>query len=420
MRRDNRGHGENTRSVHLPSPSVPQQAPVGLPVWRTSAFSFAGAAEHADLLSDRTPGYCYSRIDNPTSDAFAAALASLEGVRVSDPVEGQAFASGMAAITAVFLAFTGAGTHVVAPSTGFGGTRDLITGVLARFGVESTFADMGDPVAVRRAMRPATRMIWAETLSEPTGAVADLPGLAEVARDAGAMLAVDSTLATPVVCRPLEHGADLVVHSATKYVGGHGDATGGAVVGRMRPMAEIRRVRVETGAALAPDEAFLLRRGLETLPLRVRRQCDTANIFAAAVARHPAVRSVDYPGLPGHPGNARARALFDAGPEGGRYGAIVTITPNGGREAGLALVDAVRLALVATSVGGTRTKVAHVATTTHQRLDDADLRAAGIDPGAVRFSIGLEDADDLVRDVTEALDTIGRAIPAVSVSACGG
>ncbi|MBX6766320.1 MAG: PLP-dependent transferase, partial [Actinomadura rubrobrunea] len=172
----------------------------------------------------------------------------------------------------------------------------------------------------------------------------------------------------------------------------------------------VRRVRVQTGATLAPDEAFLLRRGLETLPLRVRRQCDTANLFAAAVARHPAVRSVDYPGLPGHRGHERARALFAAGPEGTRFGAVVTVTPSGGRRAGLALVDALRLATPATCVGGTRTHVAHVASTTHRCHDDAALRAAGIDPGAVRFSIGLEDADDLVRDVSEALDAVAGTL----------
>ncbi|GAA2574002.1 O-succinylhomoserine sulfhydrylase [Actinomadura fulvescens] len=366
---------------------------MGLPVWRTSAFAFADAAEHAGLAS--------GHVANPTAEAFAAGLAALEGAGLDgDPVEGEAFGSGMAAVTAVFLAFARSGAHVVAPSSMYGGTRDLLTGTLGRFGVDTTFADLGDADAVRAAMRPATRLVWAETLGASGLEVPDLPLLAELAHEAGALLVADSTLATPVVCRPLEHGADLVVHAASTFIGGHGDATGGAVIGRPEPLEAVRRVRSETGSVLAPDEAFLLRRGLETLPVRVRRQCDTANLFAAAVAGHPGVRAVDYPGLPGHPGHELARRLFTAGPEGTRFGAVVTVTPHGGRDAGPALVDALRLPLVAASLGGTHTTVAHVASTTHPRLDEA----------AVRFSIGLEDVDDLVRDVTEALDTIGRAL----------
>jgi cystathionine beta-lyase/cystathionine gamma-synthase len=401
--------GENTRAVHLPPPTVPEQVPLGLPVWRTAAFSFQNAAEYADVLGDRRAGYSYSRVDNPTVDAFAAGVAALEGGRLAgvDTV-GQAFGSGMAAISAVFLACTGAGAHVVAPAAVYGGTYGLLTNQLSRFGVAADFVDMTDLDAVRAAIRPTTRVVWAETLANPTMAVADLPALAGLAREAGALLAVDSTFATPVVCRPLEHGADLVVHSATKYIGGHSDATGGVVVGRPEMLAAIRAVRIDTGGVLGPDEAFLLRRGLETLPLRVRRQCDTASVFAAAIARHPAVRSIAYPGLPEHPGHQIARRLFDAGPEGTRFGAVVTVTPHGGRRAGMALADALRLATVATSLGGTHTKVSHAASTTHRQLDDAALRSAGIDPGAVRFSIGLEDAADLIRDATNALDSLAQ------------
>ncbi|MFG1999293.1 trans-sulfuration enzyme family protein [Spirillospora sp. NPDC048911] len=417
MRRDTRRQGENTRAVHLPSPPVPRQSPVGLPIWRTSAFAFEGAAEHADVVSDRTPGHCHGRVANPTADAFAAGLASLEGAGLGgEPVTGQAFGSGMAAVTAVFLAFARAGAHVIAPSTVYGGTRDLLVGLLNRFGVDATFVDMAEPGAALAAMRPATRLVWAETIADRGLDVPDLPLLADIAHEGGALLAVDSSLATPVVCRPLEHGADLVVHSATTFIGGHGDATGGAVIGRPELVEAVRRVRIETGSVLAPDEAFLLRRGLETLPVRVRRQCDTANLFAAAVAGHPGVRAVDYPGLPGHRGHELGRRLFTAGPEGTRFGAIVTLTPDGGREAGQALVDALRLPLVATSLGGTHTTVGHIASTTHHRLDEAELGAAGIDPAAVRFSIGLEDADDLVRDVTEALDAVSRGLPFVAGS----
>ena len=400
--------GENTRAVHLPRPPVPTQVPIGTPVWRTSAFSFGSSQEYADVLGDRVPGYSYSRVDNPTSDGFAEAVAALEGARLDAGVAGQAFASGMAAISAVFWAFAHAGAHVVAPAAVYGGTYGLLAELLSRFGVEADFVDMTDLAQVRAAVRDGTRIVWAETLANPTMAVADLPALAEVAHEAGALLVVDSTFATPVVCRPLEHGADLVVHSATKYMGGHSDATGGVVVGRAGLIAPVRAVRIHTGGMLAPDEAFLLRRGLETLPLRVRRQCDTASSVAAAVAGHPAVAKVDYPGLPEHPGHETARRLYDAGPEGTRFGAIVTVTPHGGYDAGMALADSLRLAQVATSLGGTHTVVSHVASTTHRQMDDAALAAAGIDPGAVRFSIGIEDADDLIIDMTNALTAVPR------------
>jgi cystathionine beta-lyase/cystathionine gamma-synthase len=255
-------------------------------------------------------------------------------------------------------------------------------------------------------MREETAIVYAETLANPTTAIADLPALAEIAHEAGALLVVDSTMAPPVICRPLEHGADLALHSATKYFGGHSDATGGVVTGRPVLISQIRKVRVDTGAAMSPDEAFLLRRGLETLPVRVRRQCATAMVFAATLAKHPAVSSVEYPGLPGHPGHEVAKRLFDSGPEGTRFGAMVNVTVRGGREAGMEFGDRLRIAQVATSLGGTHTVVSHAASTTHRQLDEAALASAGIDPGAVRFSIGLEDAEDLIEDARLALDSL--------------
>ncbi len=398
--------GENTRAVHLPPAPLPAQQPLGTPVYRTAAFAFSSSAEYAALMSGQTAGYSYSRIDNPTADAFATAVAALEGQRVAGPTTAQAFASGMAAISAVFWTFTGAGAHVVAPAAVYGGTYGFLRHVAARFGVQADFVDVTDPGQVRAAMRPQTRIVYAETVANPTTAVADLPALAGIAHRHGALLVVDSTMAPPVICRPLEHGADLVLHSATKYLGGHSDTTGGVVSGAPGLISEVRAVRIDTGGALAPDEAFLLRRGLETLPLRVGRQCSTAMLFAAAVARHPAVRRVDYPGLPGHPGHETAIRLFDAGPEGTRFGAIVTVTPHGGRQAGYELADRLRVGQVATSLGGTHTVVSHVASTTHRQFDDAALAAAGIDPGAVRFSIGLEDGEDLVKDVHQALEAL--------------
>jgi len=401
--------GENTRAVHLPPPPETAQRPLGTPVYRTAAFAFGSAEEYAAVLNDQQPGYSYSRIDNPTVDAFARAVAALEGANLTRWPAAQAFSSGMAAITGVFMTFARAGAHVVASSALYGGTYSLLRTVLARFGVDTTFVDISDTNAVRRAMRPATRLIYTETIANPTTAVAPLRELSDIAHSAGAMLVVDSTLAPPVICRPLEQGADLVLHSATKYLGGHSDVTGGVVTGDIELIGKIRDTRVDTGASMSPDDAFLLRRGLETLPVRVRRSCDTASRFAATLARHPAVASVDYPGLPSHPSHELASRTFDSGPEGVRYGAIVTVTPSGGREAGMAFSSGLRLISIATSLGGTHTKASHVASTTHRQYDDRALAEAGIDPGAVRFSIGLEDAEDLVSDAFTALGALGRA-----------
>lgn len=388
--------------MHLPSPPALERTPFGFPVWRSSAWSVGDPPEYADALEEKSSGFADDRIDNPTTAAFAAAVASLEGAAAPEDVAGQAFASGMAAVSAVLMTFLRAGAHMVAPTPLYGGTRSLITNVLSRFGVSADFVDYGDLARVNAEVRPNTKIIYAETLSNPTMAVSDIRGLYRIARTAGALLVVDSTFATPIVCRPLEHGADLVIHSATKYLGGHDDCTGGVAVGRPDLVAQLREVSVDTGGTLSPDDAFLLRRGLETLPLRVRRMCSTAMVFAAAVAKHPAVRRVDYPGLPGHPGHQLARRLFDSGPEGTRYGACVTITPHGGYGAGVALAGALKLASVATSAGGTRTKAAHVASITRRGVGGG----SGVDAGAVRFSIGLEDAEDLIMDVTKALDSL--------------
>lgn len=393
--------------MHLPLPEPLEQRPLGLPVHRTSTFAFATAEDYADVLGFRKPGYSYSRIENPTVVAFARAVAALEGHGVDGPVAADAFASGMAAIATVLLTFCRAGANVVAPRALYGGTYGVLTADLARFGVETRLVDGDDLGAVRAAVDADTAVLWAETLANPTMAVADLPALAGIARGSGVPLVVDSTFASPAVCRPLEHGVDLVVHSATKYISGHSDVTGGVVVGRPALVERVRGVRINVGGSLSPDDAFLLHRGLATLPLRVERQCASALAYAQALSGHPRVARVDYPGLPGHRDHELARRLFDSGPAGPRYGAVVTVTPAGGRPAGLQFCDGLRLATIATSLGGHHTVVSHAASTTHRQFDDAALAAAGIDPGAVRVSIGLEDAGDLIADAVHALDALG-------------
>jgi len=399
--------GEGTRAVHAPRPEPPTQTPIGLPTYRTAAFIFDTAQDYSDVLGDRKAGYTYGRVDNPTADAFALGLAALESYGADHLVAAQPFASGMAAISTIFLTLCRAGSHVVVPAAVYGGTYGVLHHVLSRFGVEASFVDGADVDAVRSAIRDETALVWAETIANPTTAVADLPAVSAVCREAGVPLVVDNTMASPVVCRPLQWGANLVVHSATKYIGGHSDVTGGAVMGDVDLVADIRRARLDLGGMLAPDEAFLLHRGLTTLPLRVARHCATALVVAESLADHPKVERIDYPGLAAHAQHALAGKLFDAGAEGRRYGAVVAVTPRGDRAAGIAFCDALRVGHVATSFGGAHTVVSHVASTTHRQMDDAALAAAGIAPSTVRVSIGLEDADDLVRDLTQALDTLG-------------
>jgi cystathionine gamma-synthase/O-acetylhomoserine (thiol)-lyase len=389
--------GEGTRAAHGPERRAVLQEPLAPPVYRTSTFVLDSAQQTADVFAGKESGWTYSRTDNPTSQAFADAVAYLEdpkGLAVAQP-----FASGMAAITCTLLALCSNGSHVVAPQEVYGGTWALLTRQLSRFGIQTSFVDLTDLDATRDALQPNTSVLWGEVLANPSMTVADLPGLAAVAQDAGLPFVVDATFASPVVCRPLEHGVDLVVHSATKYLGGHSDATGGVVVGPTALLDRIRQVRVDTGASLAPDEAALLSRGLATLPLRVRRQCTTAAVVAEALSHDPRVARVDHPSLPTHRDHELATRLFAPG----LYGAVVTVSPHGGREAGMAMLDRLQLVKRATSLGGTTSTAVHVPTTTHLAMDDVTLAAAGILPGAVRISIGLEDPEDLVADLLQAL-----------------
>ncbi|WP_444962552.1 trans-sulfuration enzyme family protein [Nocardiopsis sp. M1B1] len=391
--------GEYTRAVSLPQAPVPAERPMRMPVHRATTYAFDTSQEYADVLAGTRQGYSYARIDSPTVDAFADAVAALEGAGVPGPVRGQAFSSGMGALSTVFMALTEAGSHVVASQSIYGNTHSLLDRLLRRFGVRTDFVDITDPDAVRAAVGPDTRMVFTETLSNPTMTVSDLPELARISHESGAVLVVDSTFASPAVCRPLEHGADVVVHSATKYIGGHSDTTGGVAVASPDLIARIRSARVDLGPCLAPDEAYLLHRGLETLPLRVQRQCESAAALAAALEGHPLVERVDHPSLASHPQSALADKLFDQG----RYGAVVTVHPRGGREAGMAFADRLRVATIAASLGGTHTLAGHVASTSHRSMSEPELAAAGISPGAVRFSVGLEDPRDLVEDALSAL-----------------
>lgn len=375
-----------TRCVHGPAggdaPGPPPR-PTSPPIYLTSAFAFDDAAAMAEVLAGRSPGWSYSRLGNPTRAEVEGRLADLEGAG-----DAALTSSGMAAISAAILGAAGSGDHVVAASTLYGNTRSLLTGLLARLGIELSTAPPGDPAAARAALRPRTRLLYCETIANPTLEVADLPGWAEVAAGAGLPLVVDNTFATPVLCRPLEHGASLVVHSATKYLSGHGDVLAGVVAGEPLWVSRARAVAADLGSAADPFTAWLLGRGLPTLPLRVERQARTATRIAAWLRTRPEVRDVRHP----------RPTPFLAGPSG-----ILGLELEGGREGGRRFLDGLGLITRAPTLGDVRSLAVHPASTTHRQLSEAELRDAGIAPGYVRLSVGLEDARDLVADLRAAL-----------------
>jgi len=365
-----------------------------MPIWQTSAFAFGDADRYAQALRQPREGYVYTRYENPTTAALEAAVAGLEGA-----AQGMATASGMGAIATVLLTLAAAGDHLVVQRDLYGGTFSLLTTVAARLGITATFVDATDPGAVGAALRPATRAIYVETIANPTMTVVDLPALAGVAGAAGIPLVVDNTVASPYLCRPIGHGAAVVVHSATKYLGGHSDVIGGlALFADAGRHGQAWKTMIDLGASPDPFAAWLVLRGVKTLPLRMERHTANAGALAGLLADHPKVARVYWPGLPGHPSHAVAARVLDG------YGGFLSFDLAGGRQAGRRFTEATRVALLAPSLGGPETLVSHPASTTHRQLDARALESAGIGEGMVRVSAGLEDADDLLEDFTHALE----------------
>jgi cystathionine beta-lyase/cystathionine gamma-synthase len=312
-----------------------------------------------------------------------------------------ATASGMGAIATVLLSLAGAGDHVVAQRDLYGGSYSLLAHTAPRFGIEVSFVDAGDPDAVRAALRPTTRAIYAETIANPTLTVADLPALAEAAGAAGLPLVVDNTVASPYLCRPIEHGASVVVHSATKYLGGHSDVVGGiAVFADSERHDAAWRAMIELGASPDPFAAWLVLRGVKTLPLRMRAHGANARRLAELLDAHPKVARVHWPGLPGQPTARLAAKLLDGDP------GMLSFDLRGGRDAGRRFIEATRVAKLAASLGSVETLVSHPASTTHRQLSPEALAAAGIGEGMVRVSVGLEDGADLADDFSQALEVV--------------
>jgi methionine-gamma-lyase len=393
---EDRRPGFATRAVHgARTPPIDQDAP-SVPIFQTSTFRFQTSERYAETISFRRPGYTYTRgYGNPTLAAFQTLMADLEETEAAF-----SFASGMAAIHTLVTALARAGDRVVASPELYGGTHSLFRNVLPRYGVEVSFVDPHDHAAVAEAL-PGAKLFYCETIANPNVTVVDLEALAAACREAGVPAAIDNTFASPYLCNPARYRFDFVLHSATKYIGGHSDLIAGVVCCSERDAARLRDTVIETGATMAPLEAWLCMRGLATLELRMQRHCTNALALATFLERHPKVERVHYPGLRSHPHHAIAARLLPRG-----SGGVLAFEVEGGVEAGQRFCDAVELAWIAASLGGTQTLVGHAASTTHRQLDAETRRAAGIADGLIRVSVGIEDPDDIVADFARALEKV--------------
>lgn len=421
--------GFHTRAIHAGARPDPHTGSRALPIHQTTSYVFEDSEAAAAYFNLQEYGNTYSRIMNPTVAALEERVANLEGA-----VGGVAFASGLAAQNAALFTLLEPGDHVVASSALYGGTLTQFKHVLKKLSVDLTLVSPRDLDQWQAALQPNTKVLFAETIGNPSGDILDIEAVARIAHDHAAPLMVDNTFATPYLCRPLEWGADIVVHSITKFIGGHGTSIGGMVLesgefdwsnGRFPVIAEpspayhglkfhetfgtfgyLKKLRAETlrdlGAALSPFNAFLIAQGIETLPLRMRAHVANAQAVAEFLLTRAEVSAVRYPGLSDHPDRALVEKYLPAG-----AGAVFCFDLKGGRDAGRTLIEHLQLFSHLANVGDAKSLVIHPATTTHRQLSDDELAAAGIGPGTIRLSIGIEDAPDLIADLTQALEKTG-------------
>ena len=424
--------GFDTLSLHAGQHPDPVHRARAVPIYQTTSYVFEDTDQAASLFNLERPGYVYSRISNPTVAVLEERLAALEG-----GVGALCTASGMAAMHVAIATLLGAGDHIVASSSLYGGTVNLLAHTLPRFGITTTFVKPRDLDGFRQALRPQTRLVIGETIGNPGLEVLDIPALADIAHTHGVPLLVDSTFATPYLCRPLDFGADLVMHSVTKWIGGHGTAIGGAIIDGGRfdwaasdkfptlsrpvagyqgivfteqfgPAAYLMRARTEGlrqfGVCLSPANAFQLLQGVETLSLRIERHGANTRKVLDFLGKSDAVAWVTHPELPDHPDHELARKLLPRG-----AGSMVSFGVKGGRRAGAKFIESLRLASHLANVGDAKTLVIHPATTTHQQMSAEQLAAAGISEDLVRLSVGIESADDIIADLAQALRAATRA-----------
>ncbi len=417
-----------TIAVHGGYSPEPTTKAVAVPIYQTTSYAFDSTQHGADLFDLKVPGNIYTRIMNPTTDVLEKRLAAMEG-----GIGALAVASGMAAITYAILTIAEAGDNIVTSSTLYGGTYNLFAHTLPRYGIEVRFADYREPDSFEPLIDERTKLVFCESVGNPLGNVTDFEKLAELAHRHGVPLVVDNTVPSPYLCRPFEHGADIVVHALTKYLGGHGNSIGGAIVDSGKfPWAQhkarfprlnepdisyhgvvytealgaaayIGRARVvplrNMGAALSPFNSFLILQGIETLPLRMDRICANALAVAERLRDHPQVSWVQYAGLPDSP----SKPLVDKY-MGGRASGIVSFGIKGGREVGARFIDALKLIVRLVNIGDAKSLACHPATTTHRQLSPAELAKAGVSEDMVRLSIGIEHVDDILADIEQALE----------------
>ena len=425
--------GFDTLALHAGAAPDPATGARAVPIHLTTSFVFENSEHAASLFNMERAGHVYSRISNPTNAVLEERVAALDG-----GVGAIATASGQAALHLAVATLAGAGSHIVASSALYGGSHNLLSYTLARFGISTTFVKPADVDGWRAAIRPNTRLLFGETLGNPGLDVLDIPTVSAIAHDAGLPLLVDSTFTTPWLMKPFEHGADLVFHSATKFLSGHGTVIGGVLVdsgrfdwdlsGRFPELTEpyagfhgmvfseestvgafLLRARREGlrdfGACMSPHTAWLILQGIETLPLRMARHVENTRKVVAYLAAHAQVAHVGYPELDGHPSQALARKLLPRG-----CGSVFSFDITGSRAQGRAFIEALKIFSHLANVGDCRSLVIHPASTTHFRMDDAALASAGITPGTIRLSIGLEDADDLIDDLKRAFKVAEKAV----------
>ena len=422
----------DTLSLHAGQKPDPTTGARAVPIYQTTSYVFDDTEQAASLFNLERAGHIYTRISNPTVAVLEERVAALEG-----GVGAVCTASGQAALHLAVATLMDAGSHIVSSASIYGGSHNLFTHTLPRFGIETSFVHPRDTEGFRKAIRAETRLVFGETLGNPGLEIMDMPAVAAIAHEAGIPLMIDSTFATPCLFRPIEHGCDIVMHSATKFLGGHGVAIGGVIVdaGKLDweasgkfptltepylgyhgidfaeefgPAAFIARARAEGlrdfGACMSPTNAFHILQGVESLPVRMARHVENARRIVAFLDGHDAVSWVSYPELPSHPDHERAKTLLPQG-----SGAIFCFGVKGGREAGRAFIEAVELLSHLANVGDAKSLVIHPASTTHQQMDAAALEAAGVGEDMVRLSIGLEDSEDLIADLERGLQAAARA-----------
>ena len=389
--------GFTTRAIHAGQGPCPLTGALSTPIYQTSTFVFADVDQGAARFAGEEDGYIYTRLGNPTQAAFEEKIANLE-----EGEAGLAFGSGMAAITGTLLALTKQGDHIVSCDTIYGCTHAFLSTILPRYGIETTFADLSNPETAEAALKPNTKVIYLETPANPTMKLVDIEAMSQLARRIGAKVVVDNTFATPYLQRPLKLGADVVVHSATKFIGGHGDVIAGAAVGSKEFIDEVRVTTLkDIGGIISPFVAWLLLRGAKTLTLRMGRHCENALEVATFLEQHPAVERVHYPGLPSNPQYKLAQKQMQNG-----FGGMLSFELKDGFEAGKQLMNTLKLCSLAVSLGDIETLIQHPASMTHSPYPPEERLQAGITDGLVRMSVGIEDVADIIADLEQGLDAL--------------